>query len=170
MANKELKLLKKSESRNSRIKKIMNSKIQESYRNKYQKHIASSYGCKIVCVGNMSSKPFKTYFGKDAVYNFINSMIEESKYCREVLKKHFGKEPVMTKEDNEDFKNSTKCWICNNDYVENNIKVRDHCHITGKNRGSAHRDCNIIFNQITKFMSFFLQPKTNMIPILSCKN
>ena len=49
----------------------------------------------------------------------------------------------MTKEDNEDFKNSTKCWICDNDYVDNDLKVRDHCYIIGKYRGSAHRDCNI---------------------------
>ena len=30
-------------------------------------------------------------------------MIEESKYCSDVMKKHFNKELVMTKEDNEDF-------------------------------------------------------------------
>ena len=35
----------------------------------------------------------------------------------------------MTKEGNKDFKNSTKCWICDNDYT--NTNVRDHCHITG---------------------------------------
>ena len=49
----------------------------------------------------------------------------------------------MTKENNEDFKNSTKCWICDNDYVVNDAKVKDHCHITGKYRGSSHRCCNI---------------------------
>ena len=70
-------------------------------------------------------------------------MIEESKYCSDVIKKHFNKELVMTKEDNEDFKTSTKCWICDNDYVDNDVKVRDHCQITGKYRGSAHRDCNM---------------------------
>ena len=32
---------------------------------------------------------------------------------------------------------------CENDYVDNDIEVRDHCHITEKYRGSAHRDCNI---------------------------
>ena len=42
-------------------------------------------------------KPVKSYLGKDAVYNFINSMTEESKYCSEVMKKHFNKELVMTK-------------------------------------------------------------------------
>ena len=36
----------------------------------------------------------------------------------------------MTKEDNEDFKNPAKCWICDNDYVDNDFKVKDHCHIT----------------------------------------
>ena len=50
----------------------------------------------------------------------------------------------MTKEDNEDFKNSTKCLICDNDYIDNDVKVRDYCQITGKYRGSPHRDCNII--------------------------
>ena len=41
------------------------------------------------------------------------------------------------KEDNVNFKNSIKCWICDNDYVDNNVKARDHCHITEKYRCSA---------------------------------
>ena len=57
-------------------------------------------------------------------------MIEESKYCTEVMKKYFNKEFVMTKEDNENFKSSTKSWICDNDYVYGDVKTRDHCHIT----------------------------------------
>ena len=40
------------------------------------------------------------HLGKDAVYNFINNMVEESKYCSDVMKKHVNKELVMTKEDN----------------------------------------------------------------------
>ena len=69
---------------------------EESYTNKYQKHIACSYRYKLVCLDDKFSKPFKTYLGKDA---FINSMIEESKYCNEVMRKYFNKELVMTKED-----------------------------------------------------------------------
>ena len=70
-------------------------------------------------------------------------MIEESKYRSDVINKYFNKELAMTKEENENFKNSTKCWICDNDYIDGDGKVRDHCHITGKYRGSAHKDCNI---------------------------
>ena len=50
----------------------------ESYTNKYQNHIVCSYDYKLVCVDDKFSQPFKTYLGKDAVYNFLNSMIEES--------------------------------------------------------------------------------------------
>ena len=88
---------------------------KESYTNKYQKHIACNYGYKLVCVDDKFSKPFKIYLGKDAVYNFINTMIEESKYCSEMMRKHFNKKLVMTKENNENFKNSINCWICDND-------------------------------------------------------
>ena len=33
---------------------------------------------------------------KDVIYNFISCMIEESKYCSEVMKKHFNRELIMT--------------------------------------------------------------------------
>ena len=52
------------------------------------------------CVDYKFSKPFESYIGKDAVYHFISSMIDESKYCSGMMKKHFNKEPAMTKEDN----------------------------------------------------------------------
>ena len=116
---------------------------KESYTNKFQKHVACSYGYKLVCVDDKFSKPFKSYLGKDSVYNVINSIIKESKYCSDVMKNYFNKELVMTKDDNEDFENSTKYWICDNDYADGDVKVRDHCHITGKYRDSVHRDCNI---------------------------
>ena len=51
------------------------------------------------------------------VYNFISSMIEESKYCSDTMKTYFNKKVVMI-----------------NDYVDNDVKVRDHCNITGKTR------------------------------------
>ena len=38
---------------------------------------------------------------QDAVFNFFNSIIKESKYCSDVMRKHFKKELLMTKKDNE---------------------------------------------------------------------
>ena len=50
---------------------------------------------------------------------------------------------MMTKKDNEDFKNSNKCWICEKPYVAGDVKVKDQCHITGKYRGSGHWECTV---------------------------
>ena len=36
-----------------------------------------------------------------------------------------------------------QCWIFDNEHVDVDVKVRDHCHITEKYRDSAHRDCGI---------------------------
>ena len=95
-----------------------------------------------MCIDKFST-PFKSYLGEDGVYNFVNSMIEENKYCSDVLKACFNKEFEMTKKDAEDFESSTKCWIWDISYVDGDVKAKDHYHITGKYRGPAHRDCNI---------------------------
>ena len=122
----------------------------ESCTKKYQKFVACSYSCKLGCLDHNFSKPFKSYWGKGAVYNFMSSMIEESKYCSDVMKKHFNKELVMTKKDNEDFENSIKCWISDNDNIANDVKVTDHCPTTGEYRGFTNRVCiiNIKLNHI----------------------
>ena len=139
---------------------------EESYTNKYQKHIACSYGYKLVVVYQKFSTSFKTYLGEDALYNFINSIIEESKYCSDIMTKRFNKELVMTKENNENFKISNKCWICDNDYIDTDVRERDHCHITGTYGDSAHRDCNInlrfnhkipvVFHNLKNYNSHFI--------------
>ena len=71
------------------------------------------------------------------------------------MKKHYNKELMMTKKDNENFKYLTKCWICDNDYVDNDVKVRDQCHITGKYRASNHRNCYINFKLKHKIFVVF---------------
>ena len=48
----------------------------------------------------------------------------------------------MTAEENEGFEKSSICWVCGK-LIEFNDKVRDHCHISGKYRGSSHWSCNI---------------------------
>ena len=72
------------------------------------------------------------------------------------MKELFNKELLMTKEDNEDFKNSTKCGICDNHSVDIDVKVRDHCHITGKYIGSAYRDFIINLKLNHKFPVYFI--------------
>ena len=46
---------------------------------------------------------------------------------------------MLNKKDNEDFENSTKFQNYFYNYINGYVKVRDHCHITGKYRDSAHK-------------------------------
>ena len=82
-----------------------------SYTDKYQNHVAYSLGYKLVCVDDQFSNPFKSKIGQDAAYKFITSMVKESKYCNHMIQKHFNKEVIMTKEDDENFHSATKCSI-----------------------------------------------------------
>ena len=83
----------------------MGSKIQMSHTNKYQKRIAWCCGYKLIYADDRFRKLFKSYLSEHAVYNFINSMIEEIKWsevkpCDELLwwdEKHFNKYLMKTK-------------------------------------------------------------------------
>ena len=66
----------------------------------------------------------------------------------------------MAKVDDEDFENSNKCWIYDNAYVDGDVKVRDHCHVTGKHGDSVHRDCNIKVKLNHKISIVFLNLKS----------
>ena len=55
-----------------------------------------------------------------------------------MIKKHFNKNLIMSVEDEERFQSSSKCWVCDKLFDVGDNKVRDHCHVTGKYRGSAH--------------------------------
>ena len=43
---------------------------------------------KLVCVDDKDSKSFKSYLGEDAIYNFIDNIMEESKNCTDIMKKN----------------------------------------------------------------------------------
>ena len=116
----------------------------KSYTEAYQKHTDCGFGYKVVCCyDDKYSQPLKIYRGEKAVYTFLEYMLDEVKYCKKVIKKEFNKPLKMTKEDEKEFNKAEECHICNIKYNDDDIKVRDHCHITGKYRGSAHQECNL---------------------------
>ena len=114
---------------------------------KCQNHVPCSFDYKVVCVDNKFSKKFVLYRGKNVVYRFIEAILKEYNYCKEMIKKYFNKNLIMSAEEEEEeeerFQSSNSCWICDKLFDVTNDKVRDHCHITGKYRGSAHWSYNI---------------------------
>ena len=120
------------------------NKENKSYTEAYQNHEDCGFSYKLVCCyDDQYSKDIKIYRGENAVYTFMNELLGEVNFCKNIVRTKFNKPLIMTKDDQRRFKLMDKCYICGVKYNKNDKRVRDHCHMTGKFRGSAHRDCNL---------------------------
>ena len=120
-----------------------------TYTKKYHEHVPCSYAYIVVCINDRFSKPIVVYRCVNAAYEFINSILKEHNYRKQIMKDQFNKNLIMTEKEEYLFQQSNNCCICKKIIDHEDEKVRDHCHITGKFKGSAPRDCNINF-QVTK--------------------
>ena len=146
--------------------KCSNRSENTSYTEKYWDHIPCSFAYKVVCVDDKFSKPVVLYRGENAVYKFIDAILKEYDHCKEVTKKRFNKNLVMSAKDEEKFQLSNKCFICDKLFDVGDDKVRDHCHITRKYRDSVHWSCNfnlkltkkvpVIFHNLKTYDSHFI--------------
>ena len=55
----------------------------------------------------------------------------------------------LTDEENRSYENQKRRHVCRKLFTKDDKKVRDHCHFTGKYRGTAHSMCNMNY-KITK--------------------
>ena len=97
--------------------------------------------------------------GYDNVDWFIDEIIKlENKMTFNF--KNANKDIVMTQEDEEDYQNNNICRFCEKEIILD--KVRDHCHLTGKYRGSANSKCNInVTQKQSNFIPFIFHNFSN---------
>ena len=97
----------------------------------------------------MMTSIVQIYRGENAVHKFLEKNVRRSWMVQKKWNTNISIKiyMILTKDDERNFKNADKCYVCNKEYSAKDVRVRDHCHITGKYRGSAHQDCNI--NRLT---------------------
>ena len=61
---------------------------------------------------------------------------------------HYKCQKQYTKEFWREYFNEKSCSACGEPFVDE--KVRDHCHLSGKYRGAAHKTCNLILKKLKK--------------------
>ena len=126
----------------NKVKRWRFEKNKRSYTEAYQTYEDCNSAYKVICCyDDKYSKDMCIYRGENAVYKFMEKMLEDD--CKAVIKKHFNKPLVMAEVDEQHFKTMDGCHICGEKYTDKDVRVRDHCHITGKFRGSAHQECNL---------------------------
>ena len=63
---------------------------EKSYTEAYQKHTDCGYGYKVVCCyDDKYTKPLQIHRGENAVYKFMENMLEEVNWCKSKMKKTF---------------------------------------------------------------------------------
>ena len=106
-----------------------------------------------MCIDDRFTLPVITFKRKNCINKFIWWVINQNKRTKEIITNNFNKELIMTAQDEEIYNNSQICCICNKEL--NADKVRDHCHITGKFRGAAYKQCNLKLRIPKKFPIIF---------------
>ena len=97
-------------------------KDRGSYTEAYHTHEDCGYGYKIArCYRERYSKPIQTYWGENAVYKFMEKMLEKVEYCKAVIKKRFNKPLVMTEDDERRFRTMDGCHICGEKYTDKDV-------------------------------------------------
>ena len=125
---------------------------KQSYTKQYQKHVRNSFCYYIKCFDDSlyKGKPV-TYTAEsdndDVAQKFIDSL--ETDLTKIFKTIDFKKKKVITDEDEKNFKEATQCHICEEELEDD--KVWDHCHLTGKYRGAAHKNCNTKY-RVPKFI------------------
>lgn len=111
----------------------------------YQKHIPMSVAYYLKCDYNDEISKFKIFRGKECLKWFINELKDVGQKIDQILK--FDVVQMIPLDENTEklFQAADRCWICENTFSKTDIKVRDHCHLTGKYRGPAHQSCNLNF-------------------------
>ena len=124
----------------------------KSYTKQYQRHKPCSFSYYIKCFDdNLFPPQLKHYTISKEDENvgkiFVESLEKDIVEIYDEFK--YKKNMKITKKEERGFQKATDCHICENPL--NNDKVRDHCNLTGRYRGAAHRQCNLDY----KLPSFY---------------
>ena len=127
-----------------------------SYTKKYNKHEAVSF---VYYIKSFNESVYKSKLRSyvrekeedpDTTETFIKWLEEDIKIIA-----NLGNKPMdITPEEEEQFKQTSKCWICGN-LLNLQDRVRDHCHFTGRYRGAAHNKCNLQYSKPNNISVFF---------------
>ena len=127
----------------------------KSYTKKYQKHKPSGFSYYIISLYEDVFKSEKRTYTKtkeeepDAEDVFVKWLEKDVKEIANIKPKKM----VITEEEEKQFDKASDCWICGGKL--GNIRVRDHCHYTGRYRGAAHNKFNLDYSKPKGVPVFF---------------
>lgn len=111
----------------------------------YQQHEAYSVGYYLKNQYDDTKSSYHAKRGPTCIAWFIDQLYEISKMVYDALEEPMPME--YTADDAKRFREADQCHICGRKYTLADKRVRDHSHMTGKYRGSAHQACNLRYTE-----------------------
>ena len=124
----------------------MECKLEESgEENVISKHIPVSIACSAASTDPKWQRECWVYTGDDCIQQFLLSLDKLKLELCDVMRLQLPMKR-LSRTQQEDHNNATRCYLCQKEFNENEETARkhaDHCHITGEYRGPACQYCNL---------------------------
>ena len=114
---------------------------EKSHSRLIEKHTPSGYCFAAVELNKPGLYRYRLQRGLDCMVDFVDQMEKLARdiyYRKQPLRVFFRTIPIIQQKPN-----AKNCWICERDFDNNDIKILDHCHFSGKFLGWAHDVCNV---------------------------
>ena len=115
----------------------------KSYINPIRKQEINSYGIYVHSdYPEIYKSQYFSYVGDDAIEKYMEKVMKIFKTINYKIYLNEKKTPILNKYEEDEFQEATECYICGIEFSENNYKIREHNHFSGKYRGAACQSCN----------------------------
>ena len=124
----------------------------DSYTYSYQKHEPSGFCLYLKGLDGINKLYNPIVYTKQSDDEDISKIfVKKLRAITNKIYKDYYKKPKplkLTTQEQEEFDKAKICHICEKEFYEDDstakvLKVRDHCHFTGKYSGAAHNSCNL---------------------------
>ncbi|XP_014478544.1 PREDICTED: uncharacterized protein LOC106746452 [Dinoponera quadriceps] len=134
--------------------------VVNSGSNAYQHHKAFSVGYYLCCALDDDDELASGYHfrrGDDCVSWFVDKLGAIAKRAYTLLSANIKTMKKLTPTEERDFASvDARCHICGGPFEsDDDTRVRDHCHLTGRYRGPAHSRCNLNYRNSHIIPLFF---------------
>ena len=102
-------------------------------------HQPCGYALAVIKFGKKDLLKFELKRGPNVMEELISSLEALARQIYVEKRKYY----TLTGITDQEREDATICWICENDFSDNDQVVLDHCHYTNKFLGWAHNECNV---------------------------
>ena len=115
------------------VKGKMKQCKDQSYTEEVNRHVPSDFCLYIKFAHGTHPRALQRYTGEDCVERFVDILKHETERILDWPQKAMN---PLTDEEKEAYKQARTCYLCKGGFgLKKYMKVRDHCHFTGKYRG-----------------------------------